>query len=204
MAVARFSSLVIASHNPGKLREISALLEPLRIEVRSAAELGLPEPEETGDTFEANATLKSLAAATASGMHALSDDSGLVVPLLDGQPGIYSARWAGENKDFTHAMHRVERALRDRGLEPEGTPAYFVCVLALSEPGGHTHTFRGEIHGTLTFPPRGERGFGYDPLFIATGQQLTFGEIEPAHKHAMSHRAQAFSLFLNALKAQAA
>lgn len=193
---ARISPLIVASHNPGKVREIEALLAPLSIDVRSAATLGLPEPEETGDTFEANAALKSVAAATKSGMWALADDSGLVVPALDGAPGIYSARWAGETKDFTHAMARVAYELHARGLEADGTAAYFVCVLALSASDGTTACFRGEVHGTLTFPARGLHGFGYDPIFVPSGFAVTFGEMEPNTKHAMSHRAQAFALFL--------
>ncbi len=202
MDAARLSPLVIASHNKGKLPEIAALLAPLNIhDIRSAADLGLPEPEETGDTFEANATLKSVAAASATGFYALSDDSGLAIPALDGAPGIYSARWAGESKDFTHAMARVAHELHEKGLAAEGTPAYFVCVLALSAPDGSTQTFRGEVHGTLTFPARGTHGFGYDPIFVPTGHALTFGEMEPHTKHNMSHRANAFALFLEALKA---
>lgn len=201
MDAARLSPLVIASHNKGKLPEIAALLAPLNItDVRSAADLGLPEPEETGDTFEANATLKSLAAATASGFYALSDDSGLAVPALDGAPGIYSARWAGEKKDFTHAMARIAHELHAKGLEASGTPAYFVCVLALSAPDGSTQTFRGEVHGTLTFPARGDKGFGYDPIFVPNGHAVTFGEMDANTKHSMSHRAQAFALFLESLK----
>lgn len=201
---ARISPLIVASHNKGKLREIAALLAPLGIEARSAADLGLPEPEETGDTFEANATLKSVAAATAAHQWALSDDSGLAVPALDGAPGIYSARWAGEAKDFAIAMQRVADELRARGVEPNGAAAYFVCVLALSAPDGTTHTFRGEVHGTLTFPPRGVHGFGYDPIFVPTGHVETFGELDPEVKHAMSHRAQAFAKFLAHLTENAA
>ena len=197
---ARISPLIVASHNKGKLREIQALLHPLNITVRSAAELDLPEPEETGDTFEANAELKAVAAATSAQMWALSDDSGLVVPALDGAPGIYSARWAGEAKDFTHAMARVAHELHARGLEAGGTPAYFVCVLALAAPDGSTQCFRGEVHGTLTFPARGERGFGYDPIFVPNGFAETFGEMDPDAKQAMSHRAIAFAAFLDALK----
>src|ERR1700736_2506473 len=180
--------LVVASHNQGKVEEISALLMPFRIAALAAASLGIPEPEETGDSFEANAALKAGAAAQASGLPALADDSGLVVPALGGAPGIYSARWAGVGRDFRHAMARVERELagtRDRR-------AHFVAALALAWPDGHVDTFRGEVHGVLTWPPRGERGFGYDPMFVPDGETSTFGEMEPARKHAMSHRAAAF------------
>lgn len=184
--------LVIASHNPGKVREIAELLAPHRVAVVSAAELGLPEPEETGETFAENAQLKALAAAKAAKLPALADDSGLCVVALDGAPGIYSARWAGPNKDFGHAMERVRVALDD-------TPdreAYFVCVLALAWPDGHVETFEGRVYGRLVFPPRGENGFGYDPIFEPVGETRTFGEMEAAEKHAMSHRAQAFELLL--------
>ena len=193
------TSLVLASHNAGKLREIAALLEPLGIQVTSAGALGLPEPEETGDTFEANAELKAVAAATVAGMIALSDDSGLVVPALDGAPGIYSARWAGAQKDFTFAMQRVHDELTARGIETNDCPAYFVCVLSLAQPDGSTHSVRGEIHGTLAYPPRGTHGFGYDAMFIANGHTQTFGEIEPSAKHAISHRAVAFAKLVELL-----
>lgn len=184
--------LVIASHNPGKVREIAELLAPHRVAVVSAAELGLPEPEETGETFADNARLKALAAAKAAKLPALADDSGLCVVALDGAPGIYSARWAGPNKDFAHAMERVRVALDD-------TPdreAYFVCVLALAWPDGHVETFEGRVYGRLVFPPRGDNGFGYDPIFEPVGESRTFGEMDAAEKHAMSHRAQAFELLL--------
>ena len=182
--------LVLASHNPGKLREIAALLHLYEIEVVSAGELGLEEPEETGATFADNARLKACAAARASGRVALSDDSGLCVQALDGKPGIHSARWAGEEKDFTAAMRRVEAELRACGSADRS--AYFVCALSLCWPDGHTETFQGEIHGRLVFPPRGARGFGYDPIFIPEGYGKTFGEMDPDAKHAISHRAIAF------------
>jgi XTP/dITP diphosphohydrolase len=180
-------TLAIATHNPGKLVEIAALLAPFGIATTSAAALGLPEPEETGATFEENAALKALAVATASGLPALADDSGLVVPELGGAPGIRSARWAGPGRDFTAAMRRVENELgsRDRA-------ASFVAVLALAWPDRHVELFRGEVEGRLTFPPRGTRGFGYDPIFVAQGCAQTFGEMDPAAKHAISHRAVAF------------
>lgn len=180
--------LVIASHNPGKVEEISALLAPFRIEAVSAGALGLPEPEETGDTFEANAALKAHAAAQASRLPVLADDSGLVVPALGGAPGIYSARWAGAAKDFGGAMARVQRELGDRDRS-----AIFVAVLALAWPDGHAELFRGEVSGHLVWPPRGEHGFGYDPIFVPAGDTRTFGEIEPPEKHLISHRARAFA-----------
>jgi XTP/dITP diphosphohydrolase len=181
--------LVIASHNQGKIEEIAALLAPFAIGVVSAAALRLPEPEETGDSFEANAALKAHAAAEASGIPALADDSGLVVPALGGAPGIYSARWAGPSKDFRHAMARVQRELGDKDRS-----ASFVAVLALAWHGGHAELFRGEVTGHLVWPPRGERGFGYDPMFVPDGGRvLTFGEMDPAEKHQISHRARAFA-----------
>jgi XTP/dITP diphosphohydrolase len=180
--------LVIASHNPGKVEEISALLAPFAIDAVSAGALGIAEPEETGDSFEANAALKARAAADASGLPAIADDSGLVVPALGGAPGIYSARWAGPAKDFRVAMQRVHRELGDRGRS-----ARFVAVLALAWPDGDLELFRGEVAGKLVWPPRGERGFGYDPMFVPEGGVATFGEIEPAQKHRISHRARAFA-----------
>ena len=180
--------LVIASHNPGKLVEIAALLAPYRVETLGAAALGLAEPEETGGTFEANAALKARAAATATGLPALSDDSGLVVPALGGAPGIYSARWAGPGKDFGEAMARVHRELGDRDRS-----ASFVSVLALAWPDGEEVLFRGEVHGTLSWPPRGDNGFGYDPIFVPQGRDITFGEMAPEEKYAIDHRARAFA-----------
>jgi XTP/dITP diphosphohydrolase len=180
--------LVVASHNQGKIEEISALLAPFAIDAISAAALGIPEPEETGDSFEANAALKAKAAADASGLPALADDSGLVVPALGGAPGIYSARWAGPAKDFGAAMQRVHRELGGRDWS-----AIFVAVLALAWPDGGIELFRGEVPGSLVWPPRGERGFGYDPMFVPAGGSETFGEIEPARKHKISHRAHAFA-----------
>ena len=198
------TTLIVASHNEGKVREIRALLAPLGFTVESAGELGLPEPEETGDTFEANAALKATAAALAAGKLALADDSGLAVSALDGAPGIYSARWAGPTKDFTLAMHRIAEELRTRGIEPNGAAAYFVCVLALADADGNVTCVRGEVHGHLTFPARGDKGFGYDPIFIADGYQETFGEIDPEEKHRISHRAHAFAALLDHLKKERA
>jgi XTP/dITP diphosphohydrolase len=180
--------LVIATHNPGKLREIGELMQPFGVAVVGAGALGLPEPEETGTTFEANAELKALAAATRANLPALADDSGVVVPALGGAPGIYSARWAGPGKDFMAAMRRVEEGLRGKA----DRRASFVAALTLGWPDGHVETFRGEVHGTLVWPPRGTRGFGYDPMFLPRGEDETFGEMDPERKHAMSHRADAF------------
>jgi XTP/dITP diphosphohydrolase len=193
----RGSSLVLASHNKGKLREIADLVAPFGLNVKSAGELGLPEPEETELTFEGNALLKARAAADASGLPALSDDSGLCVMALGGAPGIYSARWAGETKDFAGAMARVERELNEKNAKDFS--AKFVCALALAMPKGEHQIFLGEVHGTLTFPPRGERGFGYDPIFVMDGMDQTFGEIDPDRKHAISHRAKAFEKLKQAL-----
>jgi len=190
----RFSGgrLVIASHNPGKVTEIAELLQPYGVDVVSAGALGLAEPEETGRSFAENALLKARAAAAARGLPALSDDSGLVVPALDGAPGIYSARWAGPGKDFDHAMAKVEQALAGK----TGRRAHFVCALAIAWPDGHAELFEGTVHGTLVWPPRGERGFGYDPIFKADGRDETFGEMAPAAKHRISHRARAFRLLV--------
>ena len=198
MKFERGTTLVVASHNQGKVREIKDLLAPFGIVTKGAAELGLPEPEETETTFAGNAALKARAAAKASGLPALADDSGLAVTALGGAPGIYSARWAGETKDFSFAMQRVERELKEKGAQDFS--AKFVCALALAEQGKEPEIFEGEVHGRLLFPPRGTRGFGYDPIFVADGMSETFGEIEPARKHAMSHRARAFTKLVAALK----
>src|SRR5712691_5276564 len=184
----RGNRLVVASHNVGKVVEIEALLAPYGIETIGAAALDLSEPEETGTTFEANAELKARAAAEASGLVAIADDSGLVVPALGGAPGIFSARWAGPDKDFRPAMARVQRELGQHDRR-----AHFVAVLALAWPDGKETMFRGEAHGHLTWPPRGERGFGYDPIFVPDGYQETFGEMGPELKHKISHRARAFA-----------
>ena len=183
--------LVIATHNPGKLAEISQLLQPYGIDTVGASALGLIEPAETGSTFEENAALKAKVAARASGLPALADDSGLVVPALGGKPGIQSARWAGAAKDFAAAMNRIERLLG--GLKDRR--AFFVAVLALAWPDGRVESFRGEAHGRLVFPPRGSRGFGYDPIFLPDGGKETFGEMQSEAKHALSHRAKAFAAF---------
>ena len=191
--------LVAATHNPGKLREIRELMNPHGLEVVSAAELGLDEPEETGATFRDNAALKAEAAARASGIVALADDSGLCVEALGGAPGIYSARWAGAGKDFGAAMARVERELEARSA-PRPWRASFVSVLALAWPDGALETFEGRVDGALVFPPRGTAGFGYDPIFRPDGHDRTFGEMSAEEKHgipadgslALSHRARAF------------
>jgi XTP/dITP diphosphohydrolase len=180
--------LVVASHNQGKVGEITALLAPFAIDTVSAAALGIAEPEETGDSFEANAALKANAAAEASGLPALADDSGLVVAALRGAPGIYSARWAGPAKDFNAAMARVHHELGDCDRS-----ARFVAVLALAWPDGGLELFRGEVAGSLVWPPRGEHGFGYDPMFIPEGGVLSFGEVEPGERIRVNHRARAFA-----------
>jgi XTP/dITP diphosphohydrolase len=191
--------LVAATHNAGKLREFRDLLAPYSIEIVSAAGLGLPEPEETGDTFEANARLKALAAARAAGRPALADDSGLCVEALGGAPGIYSARWAGGSKDFSAAMARIERELA--GVKaPQPWRAHFVSALALAWPDDHVEYFEGQVDGRLVFPPRGTNGFGYDPIFLPDGHSRGFGEMSAEEKHgvpadgslALSHRARAF------------
>jgi XTP/dITP diphosphohydrolase len=189
--------LVVASHNAGKVREIKELVEPYDLSVFSAADLGLAEPEETGSSFAANAELKAKAAAKAAALPALADDSGLEVALLGGAPGIYSARWAGAEKDFRGAMSRVRDALEDKGgwMELPGPRANFTAALCLAWPDGGIERFEGRVYGHLVWPPRGTRGFGYDPMFVPEGEKLTFGEMEPDAKHAISHRALAFAKF---------
>jgi len=191
----RGSLLAVASHNQGKVREIKALLGPHGIEPVSAGDLKLPEPEETGATFIANAELKARAAADASGHPALADDSGLWVDALDGAPGIYSARWAGPTKDFRIAMARVERELREK--RATDLSARFVCALSLAMPHGEMKSFEGEVRGHLSFPPRGDHGFGYDPIFIPQGWDQSFAEIDPQVKNGMSHRMRAFEKLLH-------
>ncbi len=194
--------IVLASHNPGKLREIAELLAPYKIEVVSAGDLGLREPAETGLTFIDNAVIKAEAAATASGLPALADDSGLAVDALGGAPGIHSARWAGAAKDFAAAGERVWREAQ--AADPQNRRAHFVCVLALCWPAlpygaPPCDVFPGRVDGELVWPPRGKNGFGYDPIFMATGHVQTFGEMAPDAKHAISHRADAFNKFSAAL-----
>jgi XTP/dITP diphosphohydrolase len=188
--------LVVASHNAGKVKEIEELLAPYGLKTLGAAELGIAEPEETGTSFKENAQLKARAAMDASRLPALADDSGLCVAALDAAPGIYSARWAGPTKDFRWAMKRVEDEMRRTG-NPD-TRAYFGCALALAAPGAETEIFEGRVYGALTFPPRGDKGFGYDPIFVPEGYRFTFGEMDPSAKQAISHRARAFEKFARA------
>jgi XTP/dITP diphosphohydrolase len=191
-------TLVVATHNPGKLREFAAMLAPYRLKLVSAGELGLPEPQETGATFQENATLKAMAAARAAQMPAIGDDSGLAVDVLGGAPGIYSARWAGDGRDrnFALAMRRVEDQLQAAGAHTaDARRAKFVAVICLADPSGNADHFRGEVAGHLVWPPRGEHGFGYDPVFVPDGETRTFGEIGPAGKDRISHRARAVAAF---------
>jgi len=190
------SRLVVATHNPGKVRELAEILEN-RFELVTAGDLGLPEPDETETTFSGNALLKARAAAEASGLVALADDSGLSVTALEGAPGIYSARWAGPGRDFTVAMSKVEERLEEE--RARDFSAWFTSALAVAWPGGPAVVVEGRVDGTLSFPPRGDRGFGYDPIFTPDGFDQTFGEMEPAAKDAMSHRARAFAKLKAAL-----
>jgi XTP/dITP diphosphohydrolase len=192
--------LVIATHNPGKLAEMRELLSPHGVTAVSATDLDLAEPEETGDSFAANAKIKAVAAATAAKLPAFADDSGLVVDALDGAPGIYSARWAGPSKDFNSAMTRIERLLAERGArEPTRRKAHFVSALCVAWPDGHVEEVEARVDGTLVWPPRGDAGFGYDPMFLPDGHDRTFGEMTSIEKHGLpplgkglSHRARAF------------
>lgn len=192
--------VVIATHNPGKLKEMSELLAPYSIATQSAAELGLPEPEETGKTFAANARIKALAAARASEKPAFADDSGLVIDELNGEPGIHSARWAGPDKDFRGAMNRIQTLLIERGARaPEQRRAHFIAALCLAWPDDHVEQFEGRVDGVVAWPPRGDKGFGYDPLFRLDGFDVTFGQLTAVEKHGLppqgqglSHRARAF------------
>jgi len=201
----RFSEdkLIVASHNKGKLVEIAELLTRFDVETVGADELGLPEPEETGKTFIANAELKALASATKAGLPALADDSGLAVDALDGAPGIYSARWAQtpNGRDFDFGMHKIEMAMSQKQsgeASPVPRTARFICALSLAWPDGHVESFEGTVEGTLVWPMRGKNGFGYDPIFLPLGGDLTFGEMAPEAKHAMSHRADAFTQLVKA------
>ena len=206
MRLLETGKLVVASHNEGKIREIRDLIGPFGFTIVTAKHLGLAEPEETGTTFEENAAIKALAAAMASGLPALSDDSGIMVDALDGQPGVYTADWAetGEGRDFMMAMTKVEDRLRELGAtEPAKRTARFVSTLCVGWPDGHVEFFRGEVEGTLVWPPRGSDGFGYDPVFLPDGHERTFGEMTANEKHgwqpgkaeALSHRARAFKRF---------
>jgi len=203
-------AIVVASHNKGKLREISDLIAPFGLAAKSAAEFGLPEPEETGTTFEENAYIKAHAAASATGLPALADDSGLCVDALDGAPGVYTADWAtlpDGGRDFAIAMRKVEDRFQELGAtDPQDRTGRFVSVICLAWPDGHAEYFRGEVEGTLVWPPRGNQGFGYDPVFVPEGHQVTFGEMSAEEKHgwkpgqptALSHRARAFQKFARA------
>lgn len=186
--------LVIASHNLGKVLEISELLTPFNADVISAGDLGLPEPIEDGLTFVANAKIKAQAATMASGLPALADDSGLAVHGLDNKPGIYSARWAGPNRDFGQAMKKIQQELKN----VEDKSAHFICSLALCWPDGHVECFEGKVFGHIIWPPRGNKGFGYDPTFVANGMNISFAEMHPKDKHAISHRAKAFEKLVKA------
>ena len=198
--------IVVASHNKGKLAEIAGLIGPFGLKAKSAAEYGLPEPAETGTTFEENAFIKAFAAASATGLPALSDDSGLVVDALGGAPGVYTADWAetGEGRDFVMAMRKVEHLLQEeRATTPDRRTGRFVSVICLAWPDGHAEYFRGEVEGTLVWPPRGEKGFGFDPVFLPDGFARTFGEMSVEEKQGidapLSHRARAFDLFRRAM-----
>ena len=190
------TQIVIASHNQGKVQEMADLLAPYQIKVLTAKALGLPEPEETGETFRENAELKARQAADKSGQIALSDDSGLAVEALNGAPGILSARWAGAERDFTQACRRVWDNISKNNSPGKNlnTNAAFICVLALAWPQGHVVSFEGRVDGQIVWPPRGQNGFGYDPIFVANGHRLSFGEMKPEDKHKISHRARAFEL----------
>jgi XTP/dITP diphosphohydrolase len=196
----RGGRLVVASHNPGKLREIADLVRPYGLDAVSAGALAVSEPEETETTFAGNARLKALHSARTTNLPALSDDSGLEVASLGGDPGVYSARWAGPTKDFELAMQKVHDALAEcRGWEEIGGPrANFTAALCLAWPDGETQVFEGKVFGRLVWPPRGSKGFGYDPMFLPDGETQTFGEMDPEQKHASSHRARAFRLFVEA------
>lgn len=191
--------LVVASHNQGKIREIAALLKPYDIDAVSAPELGAPEVEETGSTFAENAEIKALAAAGATGLVALADDSGLEVAALGGAPGLHSARWAGSPRDFDAAMERINSELEAKSpKDRKDRRARFVCALCLAAPDGRTRGFLGIVDGHLVWPARGTKGFGYDPIFVPDGHEQTFGEMDPERKHAISHRARAFAKFVAA------
>ena len=182
------NELVVASHNAGKITEIGKLLAEYGVTALAATDFGIPEPEETGVTFLENAVLKAHHAAGLSGLPALADDSGLAVHALGGDPGLYSARWAGPDRDFAKAMEKIEHALKDK----DDRRAHFICALALCWPDGHCESFEGRVDGQMVWPPRGNRGFGYDPTFLPDGHGVTFGEMDPDLKHAISHRADAF------------
>ena len=196
------NKLILATHNKGKVSELSELMQPLGYEVISAGDLGLPEPEETGETFIENARLKAVASATAAKLPALADDSGLCIPALDGKPGIHSARWGGPEKDFVKACAKIKSELEAKGLKPD-VPAYFICVLSLAQPNGSSIEFEGRIDGRLTFPARGAKGFGYDPIFVPVHSNKTFGEMTQIEKNTKNHRADAFKKFKSYMETMA-
>ena len=193
--------LILATHNKGKVSELSELLSPFGYEILSAGQLRLPEPKETGATFHENARLKAVASAVAAKLPTLADDSGLCIPALDGKPGIHSARWGGPEKDFVKACAKIKAELEAKGLSPE-VPAYFICVLSLAQPNGTSVEFEGRIDGTLTFPARGDAGFGYDPIFIPEQSNKTFGEMSQLEKNQRNHRADAFKKFVQYLESR--
>ena len=193
--------IVIASHNKGKINEISKLLIPHGVNTISATQLNLPTPEENGKTFVENAEIKAIASAKSSSLPALADDSGLVIPVIGGKPGIYSARWTsdvkGQSDDFDYAFRKIKDAIEKIGLNPTGQKAFFCCALSLCWPDGVMNSFEGFVHGSLSFPPKGNKGFGYDPIFIPKNRKMTFGEMCPSEKHKISHRAEAFNKLLD-------
>lgn len=192
-------TLIVASHNQGKIKEINALLKPFGIEAKSSADLDFIEPEENGETFAENAEIKALSAAKAANLPALGDDSGYCVDVLGGDPGIYSARWAGDSRDFALAMQMVESAMADKDAqEDDERAASFVCALCLAWPDGHVEIFEGRVHGTSIWPPAGKNGFGYDPIFRPNGHDSTFAEMSADEKKSMSHRTDAFNQLVDA------
>lgn len=191
--------VVLATHNAGKLKEMQDLLAPYRIEVVSAGQLGLPEPDETGTMFSENAAIKAQAAARATGLPAISDDSGLCIEALDGAPGLFTADWAGTPRDYARAMDRARHELERRGHAADGARAHFTSSIVVAWPDGHEAVFEGRVHGRLAFPPRGGNGFGYDPCFVVDGEAQTFGEMSMLEKKAHSHRARAVSAMIAAL-----
>lgn len=200
-ALTRGDKLIIATHNAGKVREIGELLAPYGLSVSSSGEHNLPEPVEDGDSFAANAEIKARATTQATGLPALADDSGLSVAALDGAPGIYSARWAGTHKDFAMAMNKIHQELLARNVPESNWQAWFICDLCLCLPDGQVYHFEGRVDGTLRFPPTGENGFGYDPIFVPNGESRSFAEMANDEKKAMSHRAHAFAKFITAMQA---
>ncbi len=194
--------LVLASHNKGKIVELEEMLRPYNINVTGGPDFNLEEPEENGLTFIENSQIKSFYFASHTQKIALADDSGLVIPALDGQPGIYSARWAGEDKDFTVAFERIKKEFEERDVQMEGQEAYFVCAISVTWPDGYNSCFEGRVYGTLVAEPRGEKGFGYDPIFVPDGESKTFAELDASIKSSMSHRAKAMEMMFDAVVVQ--